>query len=167
MPTPRGLERAEQALRKVALAYPGAYEEFPWGHRAMKVKGKAFVFMANEDEELSLSVKLPVSSAGALMLPFAEPTGYGLGKSGWVTARFGPRDDVPVPILRTWIDESYRSIAPRKLLDQLPGTASGPTDTAAGAARRPRRVARRAKPRGRTRRGGSVARRKEEDLGRG
>ena len=151
MSTQRGLERAEQALRKLALAYPGAYEEFPWGHRAMKVKGKAFLFMATEDEELSLSVKLPVSSAGALMLPFAEPTGYGLGKSGWVTSRFGPRDDVPVPILRSWIDESYRSMAPKKLLDQLSTTGSVPTDTAAEAGRRPRHVARRGKPRGRTR----------------
>ena len=38
--------RAETALRQHALAYPETTEEFPWGHRAIKVKGKAFLFMA-------------------------------------------------------------------------------------------------------------------------
>ena len=32
----------------------------------------------------------------ALLLPFATPTGYGLGKSGWVSARFAPSDDPPL-----------------------------------------------------------------------
>lgn len=114
------LEEAEAALRDLALAYPEAYEEFPWGHRAIKVKGKAFVFIASEDGTLSLSAKLPLSSVAALVLPFAEPTGYGLGKSGWVTARFGPGDEVPVDLLQSWLDESYRAIAPKKLAARLP-----------------------------------------------
>lgn len=42
---PGHLRSAEAALRKSALDYPGAYEEFPWGHRAIKVKGKTFVFL--------------------------------------------------------------------------------------------------------------------------
>jgi predicted DNA-binding protein (MmcQ/YjbR family) len=118
------------ALRDLALAHPGAYEEFPWGHRAIKVKGKAFVFMASENHELSLSVKLPLSSMGALIFPFAAPTGYGLGKADWVTSRFGPRDAVPVSLLGTWIDESYRAIAPKRLVARLPT----PSDSAAASA---------------------------------
>ena len=42
-----------------------------------------------------------------------------VGKGGWVTARFGPRDDAPVEILKRWIDESYRAVAPRKLVAAL------------------------------------------------
>lgn len=118
------LEEAESALRDLALAYPEAYEEFPWGHRAIKVKGKAFVFIASEDGALSLSAKLPQSSVAALVLPFAEPTGYGLGKSGWVTARFGTDDEVPVDLLHDWLDESYRAIAPKKLSARLPERGS-------------------------------------------
>jgi len=113
------LRKAEDALRRRGLAYPEAYEEFPWGHSALKVKGKAFAFLAFEKGVFSVSVKLPESSSGALLLPFAEPTGYGLGRSGWVTASFRPGESVPVPILSAWLDESYRAIAPKKLLAQM------------------------------------------------
>jgi predicted DNA-binding protein (MmcQ/YjbR family) len=114
------LKESEERLRDLALAYPEAYEEFPWGHRAVKVKGKTFVFIALDEEGLSLSTKLPLSSVAALALPFSSPTGYGLGKSGWVTARFAPGDEVPLELLQEWLDESYRAIAPKKLAARLP-----------------------------------------------
>lgn len=110
---------AEAKLRDFALAYPEAFEEFPWGHRAMKVKGKTFVFLALEEDVFSLSVKLPASAVAALVLPFASPTGYGLGKSGWVTARFAPGEEIPLELLEEWIDESYRAIAPKKLVARI------------------------------------------------
>jgi hypothetical protein len=98
MPTQNRLSRAESALRQYALAYPEAHEEFPWSHVAVKVKGKVFLFLSNcldGDDVFSLSVKLPLSGRHALTLPFTSPTGYGLGKSGWVSARFGAKDEVP------------------------------------------------------------------------
>jgi predicted DNA-binding protein (MmcQ/YjbR family) len=108
-------------LRKYALGYPEAYEEMPWGHHAIKVKGKTFVFLAADRETFSLSTKLPSSASEALKLPFASPTEYGLGRSGWVTGRF-PRDSrLPVDVLRLWIDESYRALAPKRLIAQLEG----------------------------------------------
>ena len=119
MPTRNPLTRAAAALRKCALAYPGATEDFPWGESAFKVNGKVFLFLHQADDRLSLSVKLPESGAVALALPFAEPTGYGLGKSGWVTARFAPGDDVPVGMLTGWVDESFRAVAPRRVVAQL------------------------------------------------
>ena len=73
----------ETKLRDYALGFPEAYEEFPWGHSAIKVKGKAFLFMGTGDDGFSISVKLPQSRDMAVDLPFTEPTGYGLGKSGW------------------------------------------------------------------------------------
>jgi predicted DNA-binding protein (MmcQ/YjbR family) len=118
--TPKPLEGAGAALREFALAYPEASEEFPWDHYAFKVRKKTFVFLSSGDEGLSLSVKLPLSSVAALSLPFAEPTGYGLGKSGWVTARFPDPEKAPVELLSQWIDESYRALAPRKLVARLP-----------------------------------------------
>ena len=114
------LKESEEGLRDLALAYPEAYEEFPWGHRAVKVKGKTFVFIPLEEEGLSLSAKLPLSGVAALALPFASPTGYGLGKSGWVTARFASGDEVPLELLHEWLDESYRAIAPKKLAARVP-----------------------------------------------
>ena len=119
------LRQSEAALRRLALAYPEATEDFPWGHRAIKVKGKAFVFMSLEKDGFSLSAKLPDSASEALVFPFAEPTHYGLGKAGWVTASFKAGEVVPVELLGSWIDESYHAIAPKKLSAPLLGLTNG------------------------------------------
>jgi predicted DNA-binding protein (MmcQ/YjbR family) len=114
------IERAGEALRRFALGYPGTREEFPWGESAIKVGKKTFLFMRADESGLSLSTKLPESAEAARTMPFAEPTHYGLGKSGWITASFQPSDKPPLDLLRGWIDESYRAIAPKKLVSSLP-----------------------------------------------
>lgn len=121
MPKKKTLDALEKELRDHAMSYPEAHEDNPWGHIAVKVRGKAFVFLGGEKDatELSMSVKLPQSRDMAADLPFAAPTGYGLGKSGWVTATFTKAADVPMDLLRAWIDESYRAIAPKKLVKAL------------------------------------------------
>ncbi|MHA7633069.1 MmcQ/YjbR family DNA-binding protein [Corallococcus sp. M7] len=139
MPAENETQKVEAVLREHAMSYPGAHEDFPWGHRAMKVNDKTFLFMTIDGEKLNLSAKLPDSKDAALTLPFTEPTEYGLGKSGWVTAHFDEASQVPVPVIKAWIDESYRAIAPKKLVDQLPargtavpGPASKPAKAASG-----------------------------------
>jgi predicted DNA-binding protein (MmcQ/YjbR family) len=120
--TSLALRRASRLLREFALGFPGATEDFPWGERVAKVNGKVFVFLGADPVRgsgMGLSVKLPLSAEEALQLPFAKPTGYGLGKAAWVSASFGPDDSPPVEILKTWIGESYRAIAPKKLLADL------------------------------------------------
>jgi predicted DNA-binding protein (MmcQ/YjbR family) len=119
MAKPNRLKSAEEALRRLASAYPEVYLDHPWGHRAFKIKGKVFLFTYREDAFLSLSVKLPVTGKTALTLPFAAPTGYGLGKSGWVTARFEAGEDVPTDMLAGWLDESFRAVAPKKVVAML------------------------------------------------
>ena len=113
------LTREGTALRKFALSYPEATEDMPWGHHAIRVKGKSFLFLAADAETFSLSAKLPSSGGVALELPFASPTEYGLGRSGWVTARFPRGARVPLDVLRLWVDESYRAIAPKRLVARL------------------------------------------------
>ena len=54
-----------------------------------------------------------------MTMPFTSPTGYGLGRGGWVTSAFEPGDDPPVDILCDWIEESYRAVAPKKLVAEL------------------------------------------------
>ena len=115
--------RAEAAIAKLAAAFPSVTEENPWGHRAFKVRGKTFLFLGADGDGVSFSVKLPESGVAALALDFTEPTHYGLGKSGWVTARFARERDVPLPVVREWLDESYRAIAPAKLVATLGGAA--------------------------------------------
>src|SRR4051794_4737347 len=113
------LKKAEATLRAYALGFPQAVEEFPWGERVIKVGGKIFAFLGQIEARLRVAVKLPVSAEMALTLPFAEPTGYGLGRAGWVTARFAQGDDVPIDLLREWIAQSYRAVAPKKLLKAI------------------------------------------------
>lgn len=137
---------AEAALRAHALAKPEATEHFPWGERAIKVKGKVFLFMYSDATQLSLSTKLPESNGVALMLPFAQPTGYGLGKAGWVSARFDPASAPPVEMLCAWIDESYQAVAPAKL-------AAAARETATSAPVRSKPAKRAAKSRPARRRG--------------
>lgn len=113
------LRKAFKALRAHALRHPGTREDLPWGESAIKVRGKTFLFMRCEGNELGLSVKLNDNHEFALEYPFTSPTGYGLGKAGWVSSKFAGKDKPPLDVLMAWIDESYRNIAPKKLLGAL------------------------------------------------
>ncbi len=116
---PKALKDVAERLRSRALGYPETTEDFPWGHSAFKVKGKSFMFLAHDEGWLKLSVKLPRSREFALEYAFTEPTGYGLGRAGWVSARFDGNDDLPLDVLIAWLDESYRAIAPKRLVATL------------------------------------------------
>jgi len=112
---------ALKALRKFGLAYPKTHTKSPWpGHLDLAVNDKTFVYLSIEGEPFSISCKLPETGGAALMLPFTQPTAYGLGKSGWVTARFPEGERLPLDMLKAWIDESYRAQAPKKLVALLP-----------------------------------------------
>lgn len=121
----------EAALRAIGLGFPEVTEEFPWGHRALKVRGKAFVFMGTgaeggaDHDDFFISCKLPESAPVALTLPEVKPTGYGLGKSGWVSAQYPP-GEAPLAMLGDWLRESYRAIAPKTLAARLDEAAPAP-----------------------------------------
>jgi predicted DNA-binding protein (MmcQ/YjbR family) len=114
-------KKAESILRDYALSLPDANEEFPWGERVIKVRGKIFVFLGLVDGGLRVSVKLPISFEMALTLPFTAPTGYGLGRAKWITARFGVDEKPSIDLLEGWINQSYRAVAPKKLVSVLDG----------------------------------------------
>jgi len=121
LPRKRGREKSElavavQALRRFALSHPQTTEDFPWGERTIKVRGKIFVFLSEDGERLYLTVKLPHSSDAALGLPFTSPTRYRLGPSGWVSARFPKGSVIPLDMFQDWIEESYRAVAPASLV---------------------------------------------------
>jgi len=111
------LKVAESLLRDTALEYPHTEEAHPWGETAIKVKGKTFLFMRLEPTELSFSVKLPTTGNQALALPFAKPTEYGMGKHGWVTVRVAKVTKALEAQFIEWLDESFRAVAPKKVLE--------------------------------------------------
>jgi len=73
-----------------ALSLPGAYEDFPWGERVAKVNRKVFVFLGDDEgtRPPGMAVKLVESHDHALALDGAAPSGYGLGRGGWVDVPF-------------------------------------------------------------------------------
>jgi predicted DNA-binding protein (MmcQ/YjbR family) len=111
-------------LIEFALSLPGAWEDHPWGEVVAKVGKKVFVFLGTPDgtHPLGMSVKLAESHQAALGVPGVAPTGYGLGKAGWVSLSFG-ESGVPIGVLTDWIEESYRMVAPKKLIKELDARA--------------------------------------------
>ena len=109
------------ALRAYGLGFPEAGEDFPWGHTALKVRGKTFAWLDESEGVLSLTVKLPVSRDFAELFDFASPAGYGLGKSGWISCRFAPGEAPDLDLMKRWLAEIYRAVAPKKLGARLPG----------------------------------------------
>lgn len=147
-------EQNGQKLRDYAMSFPETHEDFPWGERAIKVKGKAFIFMRYDAKELSFSVKLPQSADLALDTGFAEPTHYGLGKHGWVTIKMDAKTKLPFDVLTKWIDESYRAVAPKTLVKALDAASAG--SGAASTASPPRSAGKSASPRAGSRKGGKA-----------
>jgi hypothetical protein len=78
----------------------------------LRAFGLAF---SESDGRLSLTVKLPVSRDFALVFDFAQPAGYGLGRSGWISCRFAAGDEAELGLLKRWLAESYRAVAPKTL----------------------------------------------------
>jgi predicted DNA-binding protein (MmcQ/YjbR family) len=107
--------RAE--LRAFALSLPEAWEDHPWGERVAKVRSKVFVFFGRDDSTL-ITVKLVESHGHASSLPGVEPTRYGLGRSGWLNVPVDAPGATP-ELLRDWIEESYRIVAPKRLVATL------------------------------------------------
>jgi predicted DNA-binding protein (MmcQ/YjbR family) len=116
------MSRPQETRRRIlrfALGFPGAYEDHPWDEDVAKVKKKVFLFLGSDAAaEPAMTVKLRDSNDQALAVPGAVPTGYGLGRSGWVTVPF--RDTTPpLDVLKDWVEESYRLVAPKALVAEL------------------------------------------------
>jgi predicted DNA-binding protein (MmcQ/YjbR family) len=116
------LRQIHEKLLAFALSLPEAYEDHPWEEVVAKVNKKIFVFFglaAEIDNRLFVGVKLPQTGVYALQMPNVKAMAYNLGKYGWVHVQYAPGDDPPVDLLLEWIEESYRAIAPKRLIAQL------------------------------------------------
>jgi predicted DNA-binding protein (MmcQ/YjbR family) len=116
-----------EELRAFGLSYPGAELRSPWPeHLDLAVDGKTFAFLPAPGQPFSLSVKLPFTGDEARALPWAAPTAYGLGRSGWVSAK--PEGPPDIELLKSWIDESYRAVAKKSRIKQLVALGIEPPD---------------------------------------
>ncbi|MGW0331843.1 MmcQ/YjbR family DNA-binding protein [Streptomyces sp. NPDC003011] len=123
MAVPKKALRTWEKVRAFALGMPGATEEFPWGETVAKVDKKVFVFLGVDDgsHPLGVTVKLrdEAAHAHALTCPGAEPAGYGLGRSGWVSIPLEGQGAPAAGLLCDWVEESYRTIATKRRTAEL------------------------------------------------
>jgi predicted DNA-binding protein (MmcQ/YjbR family) len=114
---------AREKVLTFALSFPGTAVDRPWEENdVVKVNGKIFAFLGPSGSR-RISVKLAESHAHALAIEGAVPTGYGLGKAGWVTVPLRA-PGVSIGVLRDWVEESYRIVAPKRLVAELEASAS-------------------------------------------
>jgi len=86
------------------------------GEPTFRVRGKNFVF--TDQAASGVSVKLPKDEAAAVVAtdPLAQPTGYGLGRHGWVSVEIGPRANAARwRQVEEWVRTSYCMVAPKAL----------------------------------------------------
>lgn len=90
------------------------------GEPTFRVRNKNFVFSSKDGT--NISVKLPKEEAAAVVAtePDAEPTGYGLGRHGWVSVRLvSDPDEARWEQVEEWVRTSYTLVAPKKLANQV------------------------------------------------
>ncbi|MGW0228035.1 hypothetical protein ACWDWO_06965 [Actinopolymorpha singaporensis] len=127
-------------MRTFALAMPRAIEDTPWGELVIKIDhpprrrgnglvyGPMFLWLSRPQAPTpAVSVKLRASYDQAVTVGAATPTTMsGLGQWGWLTV---PLPHADLDLVRDWIDESYRTVAPKKLLAELdPGAGTDQTE---------------------------------------
>jgi predicted DNA-binding protein (MmcQ/YjbR family) len=86
------------------------------GEPTFRVNNKNFVF--TDKTASGISVKLPKDEAEAVVAtdPGAEPTGYGLGRHGWVSVQIGKKPTAARwREIEEWVRTSYTMVAPKKL----------------------------------------------------
>ena len=132
MPKQTAADAAMKELRAFGLEFPETALKSPWpGHLDLAVKDKTFAYLSAPGEPFKISCKLPHSNALALALPNTVPAPYGLGRSGWVSATVPAGQAIPLELFKSWIEESYRAQAPKKLSAALDArrAVKAPKDT--------------------------------------
>jgi predicted DNA-binding protein (MmcQ/YjbR family) len=121
------MDRLEEVVARLPQAERVDVEAWD-GEPTFRVSGKTFSF--SSPDASGISVKLAKEEAAAVVAtdPDAEPTGYGLGRHGWVSV------SIPTTTsaerwreIEEWIRISYTLVAPKKLAravleqDEQPG----------------------------------------------
>ena len=124
-------EPAWAQVRGFALGLPQAIEDFPWETPVVKIDhppgrmigdlvyGPMFLWLGTPDlSPPAVSVKLRASYDEAVDVAGATPMAYsGLGQWGWLTVPLDQGTDIR--LLCDWVEESYRTVAPKTLIAEL------------------------------------------------
>ena len=110
-------EEAALRIAELALSFPQAYEDRPFGDfPAYKVPpNKLFALAPVDAGAVRLTVKVtPEEREVALALPFVSVARY-VGRYGWITAAVSDEESLAAAL--EWLRESYWLKAPKKVRD--------------------------------------------------
>ena len=108
-----------ERVRTTALSYPQTEEGIACAgtaaeKRTLRVGGKAFVFLGSGD----IMLKLQDSIGEATAFAAQHPDACKVGAHGWVTLTITNAAPATSTLLN-WVNESYRLLAPKRVLAQL------------------------------------------------
>jgi hypothetical protein len=116
-------------LRKLCLALPEAHEVEAWGEPTFRVRNKLFAMYAAPDNHHGggrPAVWCKAAPGNQALMVRAEPERYFVppyvGPSGWVGVWLDRSPDWAE--VKELMDDSYRLVAPRKLVAVLDGKAA-------------------------------------------
>ena len=116
-----GLEAIEGRIREIALGFPQAYEDRPWGDfPVFKVgQNKVFGWAVVEDRAVHVTVKLTAEEREiAHLLPYVSVARY-VGRYGWITATVTDEESLAAAL--EWLRESYWLKCPAELKAAVEG----------------------------------------------
>jgi predicted DNA-binding protein (MmcQ/YjbR family) len=104
---------AARRVRVLALSFPEAYEDAPWGFPVFKVADNRMFALLGSADPLEVTMKVGAEEREiAMLLPFVRPASY-VGRYGWVTVTVADEDALQTAL--DWVRESYFLKAPAKL----------------------------------------------------
>jgi predicted DNA-binding protein (MmcQ/YjbR family) len=108
-----------QRLESIAATLPEAVRvdiEAWGGEPTFRVRGKNFIFASPSADGISVKLTKEEAEAVCATDPQCSPTGYGLGRHGWVSVTVPARTSAARwRELEEWIRTSYALVAPRSL----------------------------------------------------
>ena len=115
-------------LRRICLALPEATEQETWESATFRVRGKIFAMTSGDETRSEVWCKAGIGVQAMLIAAdarrfFSPPY---VGPKGWIGIRFD--DETDWEEVSDLIEESYRLVAPKRLIAQLPAPVAGVPD---------------------------------------
>jgi predicted DNA-binding protein (MmcQ/YjbR family) len=109
-------------LREICLALPEATEKIAWGDPTWRVRDKIFAMQKGNHEGGRPSVWLKAEDGGQELLVAAKPDRIFVppyvGNKGWIGI-YMDRGRIPWALVSQLVEDSYRLIAPKRLVVEL------------------------------------------------
>ena len=111
----------ERRIAELALSFPQAYEDRPWGDFPVYKVGqnKVFAWAVTREHSVDVTMKLTADEREiAHLLPFVRTASH-VGRYGWITARATDAESLEAAL--EWLRESYWLKCPSDLRAAVEG----------------------------------------------